>query len=73
MAQIQLKILTAADLDQVQAHCERAIKTSIGNFNQGFGRMEDLYDIAKVIEMLTLLRPADAVEDDRPARAKKAA
>jgi hypothetical protein len=59
---INLKTLTVADLDGVQAICERAVKTAISNFHDGVGRLDELFQIAKVMEMLTMCRAADAQE-----------
>lgn len=73
---VQFKLLTTADLEAVQAICERRILTSIGNFNQGFGRMEDLVETVKVIEVLGMCRPVDAPSGGdvvQAPRARKAA
>lgn len=69
---IELKLLTTSELADIQHICERHIKTAIGNFSNGFGRMEDLYEVAKVMHMLTMCRGCDAEADwliETPAKA----
>lgn len=68
---IQLKRLTAADLDEVQAICESRIKTEIENYRTGFGRMDELYHISQIMEMLMKCQGCDV--ETAPARPRKVA